>query len=85
MHPKTDASPLPENIKLHKKLCVYDLVYNPHETKLLREAKAAGAKAVSGLGMLIRQGALAFTVFTGKPAPYYIMREAALEALAAKS
>jgi len=85
MNPKTDASPLPENIKLHKKLCVYDLVYNPYETKLLKEAKAAGAKAVSGLGMLIRQGALAFTVFTGKPAPYYIMREAALEALAAKS
>ena len=85
MHPKTDVSPLPENIKLHKKLCVYDLVYNPYETKLLRTAKESGAKAVSGLGMLVRQGALAFTVFTGKPAPIEIMWQAAREALSAKT
>jgi len=77
MHPKTDESPLPENIQLHKKLTVYDLVYNPKETKLLQQAKEVGAKAVSGLGMLVRQGALAFTVFTGKPAPLEIMFEAA--------
>lgn len=82
MHPKIDQSPLPEDVKLHKKLTVYDLVYNPTETKLLKQAKAAGAKAVSGLGMLVRQGALAFTVFTGKSAPIEVMFEAAREALA---
>lgn len=81
MYPKIDGSPLPEDIKLHNKLMVYDLVYNPAETKLLKQAKAAGAKAVSGLGMLVRQGALAFTVFTGKPAPLEVMFEAAREAL----
>lgn len=82
MHPQIDRSPLPEDIKLHRKLTVYDLVYNPNETKLLKQAKAAGAKAVSGLGMLVRQGALAFTVFTGKSAPLEVMFEAAREALA---
>jgi shikimate dehydrogenase len=81
MHPKTGESPLPESIKLHRKLMVYDLVYNPAETKLLKSAKEAGAKAVSGLGMLVRQGALAFTVFTGKPAPLKVMFEAAQESL----
>jgi shikimate dehydrogenase len=83
MLPKVDQSPLPDNIKLHQKLTVYDLVYNPQETKLLKQAKAAGAKAVSGLGMLVRQGALAFTVFTGKSAPLEVMFAAAKEALAA--
>jgi len=81
MHPKTGESPLPESIKLHRKLMVYDIVYNPAETKLLRSAKAAGAKAFSGLGMLVRQGALAFTVFTGKPAPLKVMFQAAQESL----
>lgn len=81
MYPKIDSSPLPENIKLHNKMTVYDLVYNPAETKLLKQAKAAGANAVSGLGMLVRQGALAFTVFTGKPAPLEVMFAAAREAL----
>jgi len=80
MLPKVDQSPLPDNIKLHQKLTVYDLVYNPQETKLLKQAKAAGAKAVSGLGMLVRQGALAFTVFTGKSAPLEVMFAAAREA-----
>ena len=80
MLPKVGQSPLPDNIKLHQKLTVYDLVYNPQETKLLKQAKAAGAKAVSGLGMLVRQGALAFTVFTGKSAPLEVMFAAAPEA-----
>ncbi len=77
MYPKVEASPLPEGIKLHQKLMVYDLVYNPYETRLLTQAKSAGAKAVSGLGMLVRQGAIAFTVFTGHPAPLTVMWQAA--------
>ncbi|MFA4905712.1 MAG: shikimate dehydrogenase [Candidatus Margulisiibacteriota bacterium] len=81
MYPRTDNSPLPDGVKIHNKMMIYDLVYNPAETKLLKQAKAAGAKAVSGLGMLVRQGALAFTVFTGKPAPIVVMFEAAKQAL----
>ena len=81
MHPEVNKSPLPDKIKLPKKLVVYDLVYNPAETKLLKTAKAAGCRAVSGLGMLVRQGALAFTVFTGEEAPIETMWSAALKAL----
>ncbi len=81
MHPDVNKSPLPEKLKLPKNLLVYDLVYNPAETKLLKTAKAAGCRAVSGLGMLVRQGALAFTVFTGEEAPIETMWSAAKKAL----
>jgi shikimate dehydrogenase len=81
MYPEINKSPLPDKIKLPKELLVYDLVYNPAETKLLKTAKAAGCKAVSGLGMLIRQGALSFTVFTGEEAPIETMWSAAQKAL----
>lgn len=81
MHPNIDASPLDKNIELHPKLLVYDLVYNPAKTKLMEKAEKAGAKTVSGLGMLIRQGALAFSIFTGKDAPVKVMWQAAKEAL----
>ncbi|MDD4179542.1 MAG: shikimate dehydrogenase [Candidatus Margulisbacteria bacterium] len=81
MHPKIGESPLPKKVKLNKKTLVYDLVYNPSETKLLKTAKAAGCKVVSGLGMLVRQGALAFTVFTGEEPPIETMWQAAKTAL----
>jgi shikimate dehydrogenase len=81
MHPKIGESPLSENIKLHPKLLVYDLIYNPSQTKLLKKAKASGSKTCSGLGMLVRQGALAFTIWTGKEAPINTMWKAAEEAL----
>lgn len=61
---------------LHKGIFVYDLVYSPAETKLLRLAKDIGAKTSNGLGMLLYQGALSFKHFTGVPAPIEIMREA---------
>ncbi|KAF0134835.1 MAG: shikimate 5-dehydrogenase [Candidatus Saganbacteria bacterium] len=83
MHPNINDCPLPDNIKLHNKIVLYDLVYNPYETKLLKLAKNFKAKAISGLGMLVRQGALAFTIFTGKPAPTNVMLKAAKEALLA--
>jgi len=81
MAPKIKASPLADNIELHKKLMIYDLVYNPAETKLMKTAKAAGAKVCSGLGMLVYQGALAFTLWTGAEAPVEAMRKAAQAAL----
>jgi shikimate dehydrogenase len=81
MHPKIDQSPLEKDIRLYPKLLVYDLVYNPSETKLLKLAKAAGCRTCSGLGMLVRQGALALTLWTGKEAPLEVMRKAAEKAL----
>jgi shikimate dehydrogenase len=59
---------------LHKNLFVYDLIYNPAETKLLQIAKQKGAKVSNGLGMLLYQGALSFKYFTGKEPPIEIMR-----------
>lgn len=81
MHPKVNECPLEDDVEIPRSAVVYDLVYNPMETKLLKMAKANGAKAVSGLGMLIRQGALAFSLFTEEEAPESIMKEAALKAL----
>lgn len=81
MRPKSEASPLPKNIKLTKKTLVYDLVYNPQNTKLIKEATALGCQTCSGLGMLVRQGAAAFTIWTGEEAPVDIMAKAAEQAL----
>lgn len=81
MQPKTEQSPLAEKVTLSPRLLVYDLVYAPSETKLLRTAKAAGCRTCSGLGMLVRQGALAFTLWTGKEAPISVMRKAAEQTL----
>lgn len=76
MHPRINQSPLPEGIKLPENLLVYDLVYNPFETQLLKTAKSFGCKTFSGLDMLVRQGAMAFTIWTGQEAPLEIMRQA---------
>ncbi|TDX43688.1 shikimate dehydrogenase [Orenia marismortui] len=76
MYPKVDVKPVVSTGSLHKDLLVYDLVYNPLDTVLLKAAKRSGAKAVSGLGMLLYQGAIAFEIWTGKDAPIAVMREA---------
>jgi shikimate dehydrogenase len=69
---------------LHKNLFVYDLIYNPPETKLLSLAKKAGAKFSNGLGMLLYQGALSFKHFTGYDAPLEVMRKALEEGVGKK-
>jgi 3-dehydroquinate dehydratase / shikimate dehydrogenase len=61
---------------------VYDLVYNPEDTRLLREARAAGADTLGGLDMLLAQAARQFEWWTGQPAPVEVMRSAALAFLA---
>ncbi|HLH73549.1 MAG TPA: shikimate dehydrogenase, partial [Chloroflexota bacterium] len=60
---------------------VYDLIYNPAETPLLRAAKDRGARALNGLPMLVYQGASAFERWTGRAAPLKIMTKRAREAL----
>ena len=80
MSPNVSQSPVPADL-LCSNLVVFDIVYNPYQTQLLREAKEAGAQTISGLEMLVWQGALAFEKFTGKQAPVELMREAALKVL----
>jgi shikimate dehydrogenase len=65
MHPNVDASPIMKTW-LHPHHVVYDIVYNPEETRLLREAKEVGCAVVGGLGMLIHQGLASFEAWTGK-------------------
>jgi shikimate dehydrogenase len=60
---------------------VYDLVYNPLETPLLREAARAGAGVLGGIQMLVYQGAASFEMWTGKPAPVSVMLAAATRAM----
>ena len=57
--------------------CVVDLVYTPRETALVRAARERGMSVVDGLDVLVRQGALSFERFTGRPAPLEVMRAAA--------
>ena len=59
-----------------QQLNIFDLIYNPRETKLLRIAKKKGLKAVNGLGMLIHQATLSFELWTGEKAPLAVMKEA---------
>lgn len=77
-----DESPASRN-QLRGARLVYDLVYNPAETKLLREAKAAGCQTAGGLEMLISQAAAQFRLWTGSDAPVSVMKEAARKSLLA--
>jgi shikimate dehydrogenase len=72
------ATPVPADL-LHGTLAVLDAVYSPLDTKLLRDARAAGATAVDGARMLLYQGAVAFERWTGQDAPVAAM-DAALRA-----
>jgi shikimate dehydrogenase len=77
MTPNINASPWLDGTPFPPGAFVYDLVYNPPETLLVRQARAAGLRAVTGLGMLVEQGALAFELWTGQTAPREVMRRAA--------
>ena len=73
-------SPLSAGL-IPKDALVYDLVYNPEETALLREASKAGAETLGGLSMLVHQGAASFELWTGEKAPVDLMLQRAKEAL----
>ena len=73
----SDPSPLDENqFPLRKTGAVYDMIYRPAETPLLKGAKAAGGRTSNGLGMLLYQGAKALELWAGKSAPIQVMRTA---------
>lgn len=69
MTPQVETSPWPEGLAFPQGACVYDLVYNPPQTRLVREARRAGLEAVTGLGMLVEQAALALEKWIGLPVP----------------
>lgn len=85
MAPHTAASPWLAGTPFPPGAFVYDLVYNPAETQLTRDAQTEGLRAATGLGMLVEQGALAFELWTGQAAPRVTMRRAAEAALAART
>ena len=81
MWPHADGSIWPEGVSIPAHLAVFDLVYSPLETRLLRQARESGAHSIGRLEMFVRQGALALELWTGEPAPVSVMRAAAQEAL----
>lgn len=72
---ESDASPVDADL-INKNTLVYDLIYNPAESKLLKSARAKGAETANGLGMLLYQGVLAFEIWAGQKAPVEVMRNA---------
>ncbi len=81
MFPEDQAEPPVDPRQLASQPLVYDLVYNPADTRLLKEASVLGCRVLNGTGMLLYQGALAFELWTGLQAPVEIMRQALNEAL----
>jgi len=80
MSPKIDATPLetlPGPVKV-----VFDTIYNPVDTRLLRQGRRAGRLCVTGLDMFVNQAVAQFEIWTGRPAPRQVMRQVLLERLA---
>ncbi len=77
MSPNVDQSPLPDDAPLQAGVIVYDMVYRPANTRLMQQVEAAGGRAIGGLGMLVRQGAAAFKIWTGVEPPVDVMLAAA--------
>lgn len=80
MSPNVDATPIPSEL-LRPGIILYDIVYNPLKTRLVREAEAAGAETVSGIDMLVWQGVLAFEKWTGQKPPREVMKKEAVKLL----
>lgn len=73
MSPRADATCVPAAL-LHPGLTVMDVVYNPRETKLLKEAKRSGCKTISGIEMFLNQAVAQFELWTNQSAPVDVMR-----------
>lgn len=75
MAPCVEESIITDKTMFHENLLVYDIIYNPAETKLMKLAKEAGCKSVGGLSMLLYQGAESFKLWTGEEMPVDIIKE----------
>ena len=80
MHPNIDESPLHASY-LRPGMVVFDTVYTPETTMLIREAKTRGCQTVTGVDLFVRQAALQFRQFTGKDAPIDLMVQVVRRAL----
>ncbi len=84
LYPKIDDSPWIDGVPFPQNITVYDMIYRPQKTKFMTQAENAGSRAIGGLGMLVRQGALSFKLWTGVDAPLETMFATALIELAMK-
>jgi len=82
MHPREGETPLTGGITSDH--TVMDIVYNPMETRLLREAREAGAETIDGVGMFVHQGAESLRIWLGIDPPFPLMREVVQNALGGK-
>lgn len=83
MYPKEGDSPISKDL-LHEELFVFDVIYNPTETQLMKEAAEIGCKTLSGLDMLINQGVIAFEWWTGKTPNSKLMKDKIIDFLGIK-
>lgn len=84
MHPNEDETPVPKEC-LHERLIVFDIVYNPIETRLLKEAKEVGARAIDGVSMLVYTNVKAVKVCLGMTPSFELMRQRCIEELLSRS
>ena len=80
MHPNVDRTPVPNEV-LRADMAVFDTVYNPAETLLLKDAKEAGAQTIDGIAMFVNQAMAQFHLFTGQPGNPTLMRTVVLDSL----
>ena len=82
MHPNVDETPFPK-INLRPQMIVFDCVYNPENTLLIKDARSRNCKVVTGVDMFVRQACLQFNLFTGQEAPADLMRNVIKQATSA--
>jgi shikimate 5-dehydrogenase len=79
MYPKVGDTPVKKEFL--KDMLVFDIVYNPLKTRLIREAEQNGCTTIMGLEMFVNQAALQFELWTGRKAPVELMRKVVVEKL----
>ena len=84
MTPNIDQTPYPEKW-LKPEMIVFDSVYNPLETRLIREARETGCSTIAGIELFVNQAAEQFELWTGKPAPLEAMRKVVVDQLKSQS
>jgi shikimate dehydrogenase len=80
MHPREGESLVPPDL-LHPDLTVMDIVYNPYETRLLKDARVRGIKTIPGIEMFVNQALFQFEAWTGESAPKEVMKQVVLDRL----